>query len=47
LARLEKGSVDSRASTVNAVQRALTKGGVEFFEPNTKGEGARLKSPRS
>jgi predicted transcriptional regulator len=33
LARLEKGSVDSRVSTVNAVQKALMKAGIEFLDP--------------
>jgi predicted transcriptional regulator len=33
LARLEKESVDSRVSTVNAVQKALTKAGMEFLMP--------------
>ena len=47
LARLEKGSVDSRSSTVNAVQKALSKAGVEFLDPDVKGEGVRLKSPKA
>lgn len=47
LARLEKGSVDSRVSTINAVQKALTKAGVEFLSADQKGEGVRLKSPKS
>jgi transcriptional regulator with XRE-family HTH domain len=45
LARLEKGNVDSRVSTVAAVQKALTKAGIEFLIADQKGEGVRLKSP--
>lgn len=40
--RLEKEQVDSRVSTVNAVHRALLKGGVEFIPADAKGEGVRL-----
>jgi predicted transcriptional regulator len=47
LARLEKGTVDSRSSTVNAVRRALSKAGVEFIDSDLKGEGVRLKSPKT
>jgi predicted transcriptional regulator len=47
LARLEKGAVDSRISTVLAVQKALTKAGVEFLTADQKGEGVRLKSPKA
>lgn len=44
--RLEKGSVDSRSSTIIAIQKALTKAGVEFIAADQKGEGVRLKSPK-
>ena len=47
LARLEKGSVDSRVSTVNAVQKPLLKAGIEFLAADQKGEGVRLKSPKA
>jgi len=47
VARLEKEIVDSRVSTVLAVQKALTKAGVEFLVADQKGEGVRLKSPKS
>jgi DNA-binding XRE family transcriptional regulator len=47
VARLEKGIVDSRISTVQAVQKALVKAGIEFLDADQKGEGARLKSPKS
>ncbi|THD70422.1 MAG: helix-turn-helix domain-containing protein [Bradyrhizobium sp.] len=47
LVRLEKGSVDSRVSTVLAVQKALAKAGIEFLEADQKGEGVRLKSPKA
>ena len=47
LARLEKGIVDSRVSTVLAIQKALAKAGIEFLSADQKGEGVRLKSPRA
>jgi predicted transcriptional regulator len=47
LARLEKGGVDSRVSTVLAIQRALAKAGVEFLDADQKGEGVRLRSPKA
>lgn len=47
LARLEKGIVDSRVSTVAAIQKALVKAGVEFLNPDQKGEGVRLKNPKA
>lgn len=37
--------VDSRTSTLGAVQKALTKGGVEFISADVKGEGVRLSLP--
>lgn len=43
--RLERGQVDSRLSTLAAVQRALTKGGVEFISQSDRGEGVRLAKP--
>jgi predicted transcriptional regulator len=43
--RLERGTVDSRLSTLTAVQRALVKGGIEFIAADTKGEGVRLAKP--
>ena len=36
--RLEKGKVDSRLSTVSAVERALTKAGVDFLPAGERGE---------
>jgi predicted transcriptional regulator len=47
LARLEKGGVDSRVSTVLAIQKALAKAGVEFLDADQKGEGVRLRSPKA
>jgi len=47
LVRLESGKVDSRASTLEGIENALTKGGIEFIPRDTKGEGVRLKSPKS
>lgn len=50
LVRLEKGDVDSRVSTVNAIQKALITAGIEFLsgdeESEEKGEGVRLRSPK-
>ncbi len=45
LIRLERGTVDSRLSTLTAVERALIKGGIEFISADTKGEGVRLSRP--
>ena len=47
LARLEKESVDSRVSTLQAVEKALAKAGVEFISIGEKGEGVRLRSPKA
>jgi predicted transcriptional regulator len=47
VARLEKGVVDSRISTVLAIQKSLVKAGIEFLDPDVKGEGVRLKSPKA
>src|SRR3954447_16312818 len=47
VARLEKGIVDSRTSTVLAIQKALAKAGIEFLDAGQQGEGVRLKSPKS
>lgn len=46
LARLETGNVDSRVSTLNAIQKSLTKAGIEFLDADQKGEGVRLRSPK-
>lgn len=43
--RLERGLVDSRTSTLAAVQKALVKGGIEFIPADVKGEGVRLSLP--
>lgn len=45
--RLENGKADTRISTVNAVQAALAKAGVEFLARGTKGEGVRLRDPEA
>lgn len=46
IARLEAGKVDSRMSTVSAVQKALEQGGVLFLSANHEvGEGVRLRRP--
>lgn len=46
--RLERGEVDPRLSTITAVQKALTKAGVEFIPADErKGEGVRLAHPKA
>lgn len=47
LARLENGKVDSRISTLQAIETALTKAGVEFLSAGHKGEGVRLLDPQA
>jgi predicted transcriptional regulator len=47
VARLENGKVDSRSSTIAAIERTLTKVGVEFLPAGERGEGVRMKSPRA
>src|SRR5713101_1334719 len=42
LARLERGEVDPRLSTLMAVHKALTAAGIEFLAANARGEGVRL-----
>lgn len=45
VARLERGQVDSRSTTVAHVEQALRAGGVEFLFPaGGRGEGVRLMS---
>jgi predicted transcriptional regulator len=46
LARLERGEVDPRMSTLMVVYKALTDAGIEFLPANQKGEGVRLVSPK-
>jgi predicted transcriptional regulator len=43
LARLESGKVDSKSSTVRAIQNALSRAGVDFIQPGEFGEGVRLR----
>jgi len=43
--RLEKGKVDSRLSTITAIEKTLIKAGVEFLPVGDRGEGVRMKSP--
>lgn len=42
LARLERGDVDPRVSTLSSLQKALAKAGVEFLSELGRGEGVRL-----
>lgn len=43
--RLERGEVDPRLSTITAVQKSLTKAGIEFLTAGDKGEGVRFSKP--
>jgi predicted transcriptional regulator len=45
--RLEKGKVDTRLSTLSAIEKALIKAGVEFLPANLKGEGVTLRGPKA
>jgi predicted transcriptional regulator len=45
--RMEKGRVDSRMSTITALEKTLSKAGVEFLPAGDKGEGVRMKSPKA
>ena len=45
--RMEKGKVDSRLSTLGAIEKALVKAGVEFLPAGERGEGVRLRSPKA
>lgn len=47
LARLENGKVDSRISTLQSIEAALVKAGVEFLPVGQKGEGVRLLDPKA
>ena len=47
LARLENGKVNSRISTLQAIEAALAKAGVEFLSAGQKGEGVRLLDPQA
>jgi predicted transcriptional regulator len=40
--RLERGEVDPRLSTLTALQKALSKAGIEFLSELGQGEGVRL-----
>jgi predicted transcriptional regulator len=44
--RLEKAKVDSRLSTLVAIEKALTKAGIDFLPAGERGEGVRLKSAK-
>jgi predicted transcriptional regulator len=46
VARLETGNADSRVSTITAIQKALSRAGIEFLDADQKGEGVRLRTPR-
>ncbi|MEI9406995.1 helix-turn-helix domain-containing protein [Mesorhizobium argentiipisi] len=47
LARLESGKVDSRLSTMQAIEAALARAGVEFLPAGQRGEGVRLLDPQA
>jgi predicted transcriptional regulator len=44
--RLEKAKVDSRVSTLTAIEKVLTKAGIDFLPAGERGEGVRLRSPK-
>ena len=44
--RLEKAKVDSRVSTLVAIEKALAKAGIDFLPAGDRGEGVRLRSPK-
>ena len=44
--RLEQGAVDSRASTVERVRKALERAGIEFISVYGEGEGIRTRRAR-
>jgi predicted transcriptional regulator len=46
VARLEKGEVDPRLSTITAVQKAIAKAGVVLLPNGEMGEGARFAKPK-
>lgn len=43
--RMERGSVDTKSSTITAVERAINRAGVEFIPAGDKGEGVRFTRP--
>jgi len=43
IARLEDGEAEPRASTAEAIQKALQKAGIELIAENGGGPGVRLK----
>jgi transcriptional regulator with XRE-family HTH domain len=45
VARLESGVVDSRISTVQAVQKALVKAGIEFLDADQKRRRGEAQEP--
>jgi predicted transcriptional regulator len=45
--RLEKGKVDSRVSTMAAIEKTFIKAGIEFLPVGEKGEGVRLRNPKA
>jgi predicted transcriptional regulator len=45
LINIESGASDPKASTLQAVQRALESAGVEFIAENGGGAGVRLRKP--
>ena len=43
--RLERGQVDTKLSTLSAIERAFLKAGVEFVPAGERGEGVRFSKP--
>ena len=46
LAKIETGQSDPKASSLDAIQKALETAGIEFIPEDSKGAGVRLKRPR-
>ncbi len=46
LAKIETGQSDPKASSLEAIQRALEASGVVFIREDIEGAGVRLKRPR-
>jgi hypothetical protein len=46
LGQLFKADMEFRISTMSAIEKALSKAGIEFLPAEAKGEGVRLKNPK-
>ena len=47
LARLERGQVDSRSSTIAQIEQTLRQAGIEFlYADGSRGDGVRLRETK-